>query len=70
MSNSRELWRCPSRAWMQERRSDADRSLVEPGVHVTWHTIAPQYFHGLTASVLPAAMAGVTGCPCLGDPAP
>ena len=38
---------CPSRAWMKGRRSDVDRSRVEPGVQVTWHAIAQQCFHGL-----------------------
>jgi hypothetical protein len=37
---------CPSRAWMQGRRSDLARSRVEPGVNVTWRTRAQQGFHG------------------------
>jgi hypothetical protein len=28
------FWWCPSIAWMKGRRSDVDRSRVEPGVHV------------------------------------
>src|SRR5713101_1466774 len=36
---------CPSTAWMKGRRSEVDRSLVEPGVKVTWHAIAQQCFH-------------------------
>src|SRR5712691_4451252 len=37
---------CPARAWMKGRCSDAERSLVEPGVKVTWYAIAQQGFHG------------------------
>jgi hypothetical protein len=60
---------CPSIAWMKGRRSDVDRSLVEPGVKVTWHAVAQQCFHGPHRVRHPCCHARRDGCHCLGDPA-
>jgi hypothetical protein len=53
---------CPSIAWMKGRRSDVDRSLVEPSVQVTRHAIVQQCLHG-------PHRVRHAGCHCLGDPA-
>jgi len=60
---------CPSIAWMKGRRSDVDRSLVEPSVQVTWHAIAQQCFHGPHRVRHAGCRARRNGCHCLGDPA-
>ena len=54
---------CPSIAWMKGRRSDVDRSRVEPGVKVglPWSTQSP------SSSLLPWQACRYH---CLGDPAP
>ena len=62
-------WWCPSIAWMKGRRSDVDRSLVEPGVQVTRHAIVQQCLHGPHRVRHAGCHARRAGCHCLGDPA-
>jgi hypothetical protein len=60
---------CPSIAWMKGRRSDVNRSLVEPGVQGTWHAIAQQYFPGPHSVRHTCYHARRDGWRCLGAPA-
>ena len=61
---------CPSIACIKWLRSDICRLLIEPVAKVRGHTTAQQLLPVHMWSVIPAAIAGVTGCHFLGEPEP